>query len=63
MARGQVIAAPGGYTPGLVLKILRTIKHLCMGEAQHLDELQRAKADSRSDTRQVARALQFSHHI
>jgi len=40
----QVIESPGGYTPGLVLKILRTIKHLCMGEAQHLDELQRAKA-------------------
>jgi len=39
-----VIAAPEDFAPGLVLKILRCIKHLCMGEALQLDELQRAKA-------------------
>jgi len=40
----QVIAAPGGFEQGLVVKILRCIKHLCMGEARHMEELQRAKA-------------------
>ena len=32
------------FPDGLVLKILRCLKHLCMGEAAHMDELQRAKA-------------------
>jgi len=40
----QVLASPDEFAPGLILKVLRTIKHLCMGEAAHMDELQRAKA-------------------
>mmetsp|Transcript_71417 Transcript_71417/g.118681 ORF Transcript_71417/g.118681 Transcript_71417/m.118681 type:complete len:1176 (-) Transcript_71417:366-3893(-) len=40
----KVIASPVGFSQGLVLKILRCIKHLCMGDSSHLDELQRAKA-------------------
>jgi len=40
----QVLAAPADFAPALTLKLLRTIKHLCMGDAKHMDELQRAKA-------------------
>ena len=40
----QLLASPEHFAPGLILKVLRTIKHLCMGEARHMDELQRAKA-------------------
>ena len=35
---------PEYLAPELILKVLKTIKHLCMGEAAHMDELQRAKA-------------------
>ena len=38
----QLLAAPDEFAP--ILKVLRTIKHLCMGEARHMDELWRAKA-------------------
>lgn len=38
------LLAPDDFAPELVLKILRTLKHLCMGEASYMDELQRAKA-------------------
>jgi hypothetical protein len=40
----QLLAAPDEFAPELQVKILRTIKHLCMGEASYMDELQRAKA-------------------
>ena len=40
----QLLASPGEFAPELILKVLRTVKHLCMGEAAHMDELQRAKA-------------------
>ena len=30
--------------PHLTLRVLRCLKHLCMGDAKHMDELQRAKA-------------------
>ena len=40
----QLLASPDEFAPELILKVLRTIKHLCMGEAAQMDELQRAKA-------------------
>jgi len=40
----QLLASPDEFAPELLLKVLRTIKHLCMGEAAYMDELQRAKA-------------------
>jgi hypothetical protein len=40
----QLLASPDQFSPLLILKVLRTIKHLCMGEARLMDELQRAKA-------------------
>ena len=40
----QLLASPDEFAPELILKVLRTVKHLCMGEAAHMDELQRAKA-------------------
>lgn len=40
----QILATSEQFAPELVLKVLRSLKHLCMGEAAHMDELQRAKA-------------------
>jgi len=40
----QLLAAPDEFAPELLLKVLRTVKHLCMGEAAYMDELQRARA-------------------
>ena len=40
----QVLARPAEFSPALILKVLRTIKNLCMGEAAHMDQLQGSRA-------------------
>jgi hypothetical protein len=44
----RILASPEEFDSELILRVLRTIKHLCMGgrekAAVHMDELQRAKA-------------------
>ena len=40
----RVLSSPENFESALTLKVLRCIKHLCMGEAAHMDELQKARA-------------------
>ena len=40
----RVLSSPENFESALTLKVLRCVKHLCMGEAAHMDELQKARA-------------------